>query len=233
LPVLQKQLFENLSIGGRPLATMAALEQATDSLGASMVERNQLITRYQTEGQTGPAFIPIYFGLRQPNGVTDQRYAATLDAIYAYTNDGIFFSDLLSRDLTAYGKRLAERYKNSTGEEASKISEINQTNAEQASLMPNKDEYANWLSGFILYPDTPPTPRRWWNSKVTQKTFRILYGLLTIYLFVGVAHSILFSLLISRSTCAAATEGIIYVFCNTGMGISHFVAVVAWPWYWL
>jgi hypothetical protein len=233
LPVLQKQLFENLSIGGRPLATMAALEQATDSLGASMVERNQLITQYQTEGETGPAFIPIYFGLRQSNGVTDQRYAATLDAIYSYTNDGIFFSDLLSRDLTAYGKRLAERYKNSTGEEAPKISEINQANAEQASLMPNKDEYASWLSGFVLYPNAPAVQRRWWSSMATQRVFHILYGLLVTYFVVGVAHSIWFSLFISRSACAAAADGIVYIFCNTGMGISHFVTVVAWPWYWL
>jgi hypothetical protein len=233
LPVLQKQLFENLSIGGRPLATMAALEQATDSLSASMVERNQLIMQYQTAGQTGPAFIPIYFGLRQSNGVTDQRYAATLDAIYAYANDGIFFSNLLSRDLTAYGKRLAEKYQNSTGEDAPKISEINQANAEQASLMPNKDEYASWLSGFVLYPNNSAPQRRWWNSAVTQKSLHVLYGLFVTYIFVGVAHSIWFSLFISRSACAAATNGMIYVFCNAGIGISHFVAVVGWPWYWL
>ncbi len=75
LPVLQKQLFENLSIGGRPLATLAALEQAADSLGASLQDRNKLIAQYEAAGVTGQAFIPTYFGLRQANGVIDQRYA--------------------------------------------------------------------------------------------------------------------------------------------------------------
>ena len=53
------------------------------------------------------------------------------------------------------------------------------------------------------------------------------------YTGIGVLHSIYFSLFISRSDCIAATKGIVYFFCHTGMGISHFVTVVAWPWFWL
>jgi hypothetical protein len=50
---------------------------------------------------------------------------------------------------------------------------------------------------------------------------------------IGVLHSVYFSLFISRSDCITATKGIVYFFCHTGMGISHFVTVVAWPWFWL
>jgi hypothetical protein len=61
-----------------------------------------------------------------------------------------------------------------------------------------------------------------------------LYLLAGAYFGIGVLHSIYFSLFISRAGhCIAATKGIVYLFCHTGMGISHFVAVVGWPWYWL
>ena len=61
----------------------------------------------------------------------------------------------------------------------------------------------------------------------------LLYFIASAYVGIGVLHSVYFSLFISRADCTAATEGIVYLFCHTGMGISHFVAVVAWPWFWL
>jgi hypothetical protein len=59
------------------------------------------------------------------------------------------------------------------------------------------------------------------------------YSFFTIYVMIGVLHSIAFSLFVSRMTCATTTKTIISIFCNTGMGISHLVAVIGWPWYWL
>ena len=61
----------------------------------------------------------------------------------------------------------------------------------------------------------------------------LLYLVAVAYCFIGVLHSIYFQFFISRSDCIAATKGIVYLFCHTGIGISHLVAVVAWPWYWL
>lgn len=60
----------------------------------------------------------------------------------------------------------------------------------------------------------------------------ILYLITIAYMGIGVLHSIYFSLFISRSDCIAVTKGIVYLFCHTGTGISHFVAVIAWPWFW-
>ncbi|WP_194469045.1 hypothetical protein [Bradyrhizobium sp. CCBAU 51753] len=53
------------------------------------------------------------------------------------------------------------------------------------------------------------------------------------YVFIGVLHSIAFSLFVSRVTCVTTTKTIISIFCNTGLGISHLVAVLGWPFYWL
>ena len=52
------------------------------------------------------------------------------------------------------------------------------------------------------------------------------------YLLIGFLHSIAFSFLITRTDCIAPT-GLVNVFCNTGVGISHAVIVLLWPWYWI
>jgi hypothetical protein len=61
----------------------------------------------------------------------------------------------------------------------------------------------------------------------------LLYFIAIAYVGIGVLHSLYFQFFISRADCIAATKGIVYLFCHTGMGISHFVAVVAWPWFWI
>jgi hypothetical protein len=61
----------------------------------------------------------------------------------------------------------------------------------------------------------------------------LLYLFAAAYVGVGVLHSLYFQFFISRADYIATTKGIVYLFCYTGMGISHFVGVVAWPWCWL
>lgn len=60
----------------------------------------------------------------------------------------------------------------------------------------------------------------------------ILAVIATVYVIIGVLHSIFFSLFISRSDCINP-KGLVSVFCNTGMGISHFVVTLGWPLYWV
>jgi hypothetical protein len=59
-----------------------------------------------------------------------------------------------------------------------------------------------------------------------------LYAFVAIYIFIGAFHSAFFSLYISRAHCLSPKNMIVYVFCNTGMGISHLVAVLGWPLYY-
>jgi hypothetical protein len=53
-----------------------------------------------------------------------------------------------------------------------------------------------------------------------------------VYLIVGAFHSMAFSLFISPKACFTA-KGLVYVYCNYGMGESHLVITMAWPLYWL
>jgi hypothetical protein len=60
----------------------------------------------------------------------------------------------------------------------------------------------------------------------------ILLAIASVYVIIGALHSILFSLFISRSDCINP-KGLVSVFCNTGMGISHLVVTLGWPFYWV
>jgi hypothetical protein len=51
------------------------------------------------------------------------------------------------------------------------------------------------------------------------------------YLTIGVVHSVLFSFFTSRTDCISP-KGLVAIFCNTGMGVSHFVITLGWPLYW-
>ena len=63
---------------------------------------------------------------------------------------------------------------------------------------------------------------------------KVITGLIAgAYLATGVVHSIWFEFAVSRTDCAADPEGLVYIFCNTGLGISHAVIVIGWPLYWL
>src|SRR4051812_7718473 len=60
---------------------------------------------------------------------------------------------------------------------------------------------------------------------------RVLIFIGWAYLVIGVVHSALFSLFTSRTDCISP-KGLVAVFCNTGMGVSHFVVTLGWPLYW-
>jgi hypothetical protein len=62
-----------------------------------------------------------------------------------------------------------------------------------------------------------------------KATLQVLGAL---YIIIGAIHSMAFSFLISPKACFTA-KGLVYIYCNYGMGESHFVITMAWPLYWL
>ena len=49
-----------------------------------------------------------------------------------------------------------------------------------------------------------------------------------LYVFIGVAHSLLFHFIVSPTMCFSA-KSFLWFYCNTGVGLSHLVVTVAWP----
>lgn len=144
--ILQKQVFEKLSLVGRPLSLATTLRQTVDSLSASLDKRNQLIESYKMSNAAISA--PLYFGLPQ-RGRINQDYPSLIDAIYRQTDDGIFFSQLLCKDLAEHGEQIAAQFKKQFGKDAPTISKCDFGKAEKDNLMPNDDNYPDWFTMFV------------------------------------------------------------------------------------
>lgn len=153
LNILLEQLFEKLSLTGRPLNLGTTLSQAVHSLNASLEKRNQLIEFYKAGEGKMSHFPALYFGLRQSEHV-NQEYPSVLDAISSHTDDVIFFSQLLCKDLAEHGEHISERFKKEFGKKIPKISKVDFTKAETAGLMPRTENYADWINAFGKVPDS-------------------------------------------------------------------------------
>lgn len=146
LDILQRHVFEELSLVGRALSLTTTLSQTVDNLSAALKKRNQLIESYKAANTAiSPA---LYFGLPQ-NGLINQDYSSAIDAIYSQTDDGIFFSQLLSKDLVEHGNLLVRQFKKYSKKGVPIISTFDFSEEEKAGLMPNPDNYSDWFTKFV------------------------------------------------------------------------------------
>ena len=149
IELLERNVFEKMSIRGRALVVTTELTGAIDGLERSIKYRNDLIA----EIQQGPAPTPRalaerYFGLRNAGGRIDERFGMSIAAIFNQTDDCIFFSRILADDLSAYGRKLRRRYIWRFRSRFPKFVPADWSTAEAAGLIPPEAQYANWLRGF-------------------------------------------------------------------------------------
>lgn len=153
ISVLERYVFEKISISGRALAAAVDLVGAIDGLGKSISNRNDLISEVRKDNpHEANMLAERYFGLRNVNGVTDERFRMTVEAIYNQTDDCIFFSRILADDLLKYGSRLRKKnaWKYRLG--VPKLKPANWGIAERDGLLPPSELYASWLDGFKEQP---------------------------------------------------------------------------------
>jgi hypothetical protein len=147
--ILQTLIFERISVVGRPLALVSALIQVVDSLGHSVTLRNDLIEKFKgVDPNTQPEFCAIYFGLPFGGGHIDQQHSDTVTAISRLTDDAIFFSELIAKDMHEYGETVLAQYKKVSRDKTLSVSSCDFSAPRNAGLMPNDDNYQSWLKGF-------------------------------------------------------------------------------------
>lgn len=145
ITILQTQIFEKLSLLGRPLNLATTLAQTLHSLTKSLEARNELIDLYKTGKKS---LTPqLYFGLPDDD-IVNQDIPSSVEAVHSQTDDGIFFSHLLCMDLVEHGNEIAVQFKRRFGEGAPRISHPEFEKAETGGLMPDAKNYADWVSAF-------------------------------------------------------------------------------------
>lgn len=150
--ILQKQIFEKLSLHGRPIALITTLSQSIDGLNLVLMKRNQLVELYKASALPANQLLALYFGFPM-NGQTNQEYPDTIEAIYRQTDDGIFFSSQLCGELSEHGDQLSAAFKKRLGKGGPRVTKPDFAKAKDAGLMPSDADYADWFNMFVRRPD--------------------------------------------------------------------------------
>ncbi len=145
IDILQRHVFEELSLVGRALRLTTTLNQTVNNLSVVHEKRNQLVELYKATNTISPV---LYFGLPQ-DGRINQDYPSIIDAIYNQTDDGIFFSQLLSKDLVEHGNLLVLKFRKYFKKGVPIISTFDFSKEQKAGLMPNPDNYSDWFTKFV------------------------------------------------------------------------------------
>jgi len=152
LSILQTQIFEKLSLHGRPIALVTTLIQSMDGLNVAIAKRNELIESYKKSTLPHNQLLALYFGFSF-GGQVNQEYPDLLEAIYRQTDDGIFFGAQLCQELSEHGDLLAASFKKLFGKGAPRIAKPDFSKARDAGLLPNDGDYADWFNMFAKRPD--------------------------------------------------------------------------------
>jgi hypothetical protein len=146
---LEKIVFEKCEAGARALVSVAALSGAIDDLRNSIDYRNGLISEFreQRDKMTELDRIQLYVGAPKA-GEVDARFVSNVQALSKQTDDCIFFSMFLAGELMRYGSVLHSRNRLRYRLGVQKLLPVDWTIAQEANLLPNEAEYANWVAGF-------------------------------------------------------------------------------------
>ncbi|GAB5341248.1 hypothetical protein [Pseudomonas fluorescens] len=167
---IQDIVLSRLSAVGRTIPAATALANSVENLNGAISKRNELLNAFKN-GQfpEGASFRHMYFGLPYGERQTNQEYGGSVEAIYLYTNDIIFFSIKLCEDLRDHGEILKKRYKSRLRGSPPRISTVDFEKARQIGLVPKDEDYEPWLSGFVSLQEACPkrwqrlNPRTWFN----------------------------------------------------------------------
>jgi hypothetical protein len=148
---LQTIVLDKLSLHGRAHVLAPMLLQVVHSLNVSIVERNRLIEEFRANRREGDIaqLLSFYFGVRDAGGNIDNRFAASIEAIYRHTDDTIAFAHMLIKDLGAHGDELKEKFETLFREKGPAINKPDFAKAAERGLMPDETEYADWNGMFV------------------------------------------------------------------------------------
>lgn len=150
-----KQLvFEKLSITRRPIILVAMLTQTLDALTSAIQMRNSVIEECKSGQVAKELIVQTCYGLPLPGGGLDARYSTSVDGIAQYTDDCIFFAQLLSQDLEQYAKELAA----TLGKKAPAVDAIDFSKARDKGLIPDAKLYKDWVD--MWKPAAKPPQKR-------------------------------------------------------------------------
>ena len=143
---LQRLLFDKISMFGRSLALMTTLTETAGWLTNANAKRNELVERLRRlPDATGVA--QLYFGAQSSTGVANAEYPDAVAAVASHTDELVFFSATLAKDLAAHAQRLRADWIAEFGRRnVPEVTAVDFSAARQNGLMPDDAKFAEWLA---------------------------------------------------------------------------------------
>ncbi len=156
---MRSLVLDRISVVGRPLHLAVELAEFAGRLVGAMDARNQLIEAIKKNGgiNTDEGARRL-FGLPFGDGQHDLTFEQTLAAIVTITDDMIFFSYTLCKDLQKHGHWLVGAYRKRVGGRFPHITDIDFSERIADGTIPPAEQFADYMTKFV---ERKPTPTRW------------------------------------------------------------------------
>ncbi len=150
IDALRSQVYEKLTISARSIAIVTSLTGALSSLADTITIRNGLIAslKKQSPQISNANLSALYFGRPYGEGHVSTEYLDSMTGLQNLTDDVIFFSNLLRKDLETHGNKVLKKYKSAFKSVHEQIHAIELSPEKTAGMMPPDEQYLEWLSGF-------------------------------------------------------------------------------------
>lgn len=146
LDALRNLLFAGNLMPGKVLALATMIDQFAAELSHVINIRNDLIEEFKNSDAPEQIRLHDFFGLERPDGNTNAMYADSMRAIALYTDDLIFYSSELAKELELFAKSLKSKL-DRLKVDSPKAASVDFSDATSQGLMPARDQYESWLSG--------------------------------------------------------------------------------------
>lgn len=146
----------------KALRAITSLTESIELLNNAIGRRNDLIDNFKAGTiPTGYSLEAMYFGLTV-NGNTNKEYGSSVNGIYLYCNDAIFFSIKLCEYLHEHALKAASKYKDISGNKTS-VCQFDISAAIAQGLLPDDPAHNKWEEGFIETSNPAEKDRKWYS----------------------------------------------------------------------
>lgn len=147
LDALKNLVYSAQLMPGRSLALVAVVEQTVAELTHAIDIRSNLIDAFRSESLPEHIFCFDYYGMRRVDGNTNSMYHDAMVAITQYTDDLGFFAAELAEEMQELAHAVREKLVK-LRKDAPKVSSVDFAPARESGLIPPRENYESWLSGF-------------------------------------------------------------------------------------
>ncbi|SOD53712.1 hypothetical protein SAMN06296416_102550 [Pseudoxanthomonas wuyuanensis] len=147
LDALKNLVYSAQLMPGRALALVAIVEQSVCELTNAIEMRTEQIDTFRSAALPEHIFFQDYYGLQRRDGDTNSMYHDSMVSITQYTDDLGFFSTELADEMQTHAGLVRDKLLKFR-KDVPKVSTVDFSPARESGLIPPRENYESWLSGF-------------------------------------------------------------------------------------